>query len=207
MPHKALLQSTKGQGDEQMNDTHGLVVASIREAAAQLEQLETLAPVITAIAERLIDVLRGGGKVMFCGNGGSAADSQHLAAELEGRFLIDRRPFAAVALTTNTSSLTAIGNDFGFEAVFERQVRGLGRANDALIAISTSGNSANVLRALQAAREIGLVTIGLTGSTGGKMAPLCDLSLRIPSPSTPRIQEMHILAGHIVCDIVERALA
>lgn len=207
MPHKALLQSTKGQGDEQMNDTHGLVVASIREAAAQLEQLETLAPVITAIAERLIDVLRGGGKVMFCGNGGSAADSQHLAAELEGRFLIDRRPFAAVALTTNTSSLTAIGNDFGFDTVFERQVRGLGRANDALIAISTSGNSANVLRALQAAREIGLVTIGLTGSTGGKMAPLCDLALRIPSPSTPRIQEMHILAGHIVCDIVERALA
>lgn len=144
---------------------------------------------------------------MFCGNGGSAADSQHLAAELEGRFLIDRRPFAAVALTTNTSSLTAIGNDFGFDTVFERQVRGLGRANDALFAISTSGNSANVLRALQAAREIGLVTIGLTGSTGGKMAPLCDLALRIPSPSTPRIQEMHILAGHIVCDIVERALA
>lgn len=190
-----------------MNETHGLVVGSIREAAHQLEQLETLAPVIAAIAERLTEVLRGGGKVMFCGNGGSAADSQHLAAELEGRFLIDRRPFAAVALTTNTSSLTAIGNDFGFEAVFERQVCGLGCPGDVLIAISTSGNSANVLRALQAAREIGMVTIGLTGSTGGKMAPLCDLSLRIPSPSTPRIQEMHILAGHIVCDIVERALA
>ncbi len=190
-----------------MNETHGLVVESIREAADQLEQLETLAPVIAAIAVQLIAVLRNGGKVMFCGNGGSAADSQHLAAELEGRFLLDRQPYAAVALTTNTSSLTAIGNDFGFEAVFERQVRGLGTAKDALVAISTSGHSPNVLRAVEAAREIGLITIGFTGSSGGKMAPLCDLSLRIPSTSTPRIQEMHILAGHIVCDIVERALA
>jgi D-sedoheptulose 7-phosphate isomerase len=190
-----------------MNDTPGLVVASIREAARHLQELEALAPLIGTIAERLIDVLRGGGKVMFCGNGGSAADSQHLAAELEGRFLIDRRPFAAVALTTNTSTLTAIGNDFGFDAVFERQVRGLGTARDALVAISTSGNSANVLRALKAAREMGMLTVGFTGSAGGQMAPLCDLCLRIPSPSTPRIQEMHILAGHIICDIAERALA
>ena len=190
-----------------MNETPSLVLASIREAARHLEELETLAPLIETIAERLIGVLRSGGKVMFCGNGGSAADSQHLAAELEGRFLIDRRPFAAIALTTNTSTLTAIGNDFGFEAVFERQVRGLGTPRDALVAISTSGNSPNVLRALQAARDIRMLTIGFTGGDGGQMTALSDLCLRVPSPSTPRIQEMHILVGHIVCDLVERALA
>jgi D-sedoheptulose 7-phosphate isomerase len=190
-----------------MNETRTLILASIRESAHNLEALEALAPLIESIAERLIGVLKNGGKVMFCGNGGSAADSQHLAAELEGRFLIDRRPLAAVALTTNTSTLTAIGNDFGFDAVFERQVRGLGAAKDALVGLSTSGNSPNVLRALQAARETGILTIGFTGQAGGQMAPLCDLCLRVPSLSTPRIQEMHILAGHIVCDIAERALA
>jgi D-sedoheptulose 7-phosphate isomerase len=190
-----------------MNETRTLILASIRESAHNLEALEALAPVIESIAERLIGVLKNGGKVMFCGNGGSAADSQHLAAELEGRFLIDRRPLAAVALTTNTSTLTAIGNDFGFDAVFERQVRGLGAAKDALVGLSTSGNSPNVLRALQAARETGILTIGFTGQSGGQMAPLCDLCLCVPSLSTPRIQEMHILAGHIVCDIAERALA
>jgi D-sedoheptulose 7-phosphate isomerase len=189
-----------------MNETQTLIFASIRESARNLEELEALAPLIESIAERLIGVLKSGGKVMFCGNGGSAADSQHLAAELEGRFLIDRRPLAAVALTTNTSTLTAIGNDFGFDAVFERQVQGLGTAKDALVGISTSGNSPNVLRALQAARERGILTIGFTGQAGGQMEPLCDLCLRVPSLSTPRIQEMHILAGHIVCDIAERAL-
>lgn len=190
-----------------MNETPSLALASIREAARHLHELEALAPLIETIAGRLIDVLSSGGKVMFCGNGGSAADCQHLAAELEGRFLIDRRPLAAVALTTNTSTLTAIGNDFGFDAVFERQVRGLGTEKDALVGISTSGNSPNVLRALQAARDLRMLTIGFTGRTGGQMAPLCDLCLRIPSPSTPRIQEMHIVAGHIICDIAERALA
>ena len=190
-----------------MNETPSLTLASIREAARHLQELEALAPLIETIAGRLIDVLGNGGKVMFCGNGGSAADCQHLTAELEGRFLIDRRPLAAVALTTNTSTLTAIGNDFGFDAVFERQVRGLGTANDALVGISTSGNSPNVLRALQAARDLRMLTIGFTGRTGGQMAPLCDLCLRIPSLSTPRIQEMHIVAGHIICDIAERALA
>jgi D-sedoheptulose 7-phosphate isomerase len=190
-----------------MNETRSLILASIRETARNLEELETMAPLIESIAERLIGVLKSGGKVMFCGNGGSAADSQHLAAELEGRFLIDRQPLAALALTANTSTLTAIGNDFGFDSVFERQVRGLGTAKDALVGISTSGNSPNVLRALQAARETGILTVGFSGQAGGQMAPLCDLCLCVPSLNTPRIQEMHILAGHIVCDIVERALA
>lgn len=187
--------------------TQTLVLAAIREIARNLEDLEAQAPVIQEIGERLIDVLRNKGKVMFCGNGGSAADSQHLAAELEGRFLIDRRPLAAVALTTNTSTLTAIGNDFGFDAVFERQVRAIGNAGDALVALSTSGNSPNVLRALQTAREMRLFTVGFTGQGGGQMTALCDVCLRVPSRSTPRIQEMHILAGHIVCDIIERAVA
>ncbi len=202
-----LPQPERPEGENHMNETPSLVLASIRKAARHLEELETLAPLIETIAGCLIDVLRSGGKVMFCGNGGSAADSQHLAAELEGRFLIDRRPFAAIALTTNTSTLTAIGNDFGFEAVFERQVRGLGSARDALVGISTSGNSPNVLRALQAAREMQMPTIGFTGRAGGQMADLCDLCLRVPSLSTPRIQEMHILAGHIICELAERALA
>jgi D-sedoheptulose 7-phosphate isomerase len=193
--------------EAQTSGTQALILASIRETARNLEALETMAPLIERIAERLIGVLKNGGKVMFCGNGGSAADSQHLAAELEGRFLIDRRPLAAIALTTNTSTLTAIGNDFGFDSVFERQVCGLGTAKDALVGISTSGNSSNVLRALQAARESGILTVGFSGQGGGQMTPLCDFCLCVPSLSTPRIQEMHILAGHIICDIVERALA
>lgn len=184
-----------------------LVRSSIRETAANLLELEKQAATIDEIARRLIGVLQNGGKVMFCGNGGSAADSQHLAAELEGKFLIDRRPLAAVALTVNTSTLTAIGNDFGYDAVFERQVRGLATPKDALVGISTSGNSSNVVRALTAARGMGVLTIGLTGAAGGKMEPHCDRILKVPSTCTPRIQEMHILAGHVICDIVERALA
>lgn len=193
-------------GTDPAETTGELVRASIRESAANLARLEAQAPVIEAIARRLTVVLQTGGKVMFCGNGGSAADSQHLAAELEGRFLRDRRPLPAVALTVNTSSLTAIGNDFGYEEVFSRQVRGLATAQDALVALSTSGNSANVLRALAAARDKGVVTVGLTGAAGGRMEPLCDLILQVPSDSTPRIQEMHILAGHIICDVIERAV-
>jgi D-sedoheptulose 7-phosphate isomerase len=151
-------------------------------------------------------VLRGGGKVLFCGNGGSAADAQHLAAELMGRFLRDRAPLAAVALTVDTSALTAIGNDYAFDEVFARQLRGLGRPGDALVAISTSGNSANVLKALAVAREAGIVTVGLTGASGGRMAGLCDLCIRVPATRTDRIQEMHIAVGHLICGLVEDAL-
>lgn len=164
-----------------------------------------VAPVVAAA--RLIErSLRAGGKVMFCGNGGSAADAQHLAAELMGRFLADRAPMASVALTVDSSALTAIGNDYGFDQVFARQIRGLGRAGDVLVGISTSGNSANVVAAFEAARELGVHTVALTGGGGGKMATLADLLINAPSLSTPRIQELHIAIGHTICELVEDAL-
>jgi len=143
---------------------------------------------------------------MFCGNGGSAADSQHLAAELQGRFLRERAPLAALALTANASALTAIGNDYGFDEVFERQLRGLAKSGDVLIGISTSGNSKNVLRALTAAKSMGLYTVGLTGESGAAMVNCCDAIVRVPSKHTARIQEMHIGVGHVICQIIEDAL-
>ncbi len=181
-----------------------LVMATIRETVANLARLEELTQPIVEVADRLAAVIAAGGTIMFCGNGGSAADCQHLAAELEGRFLIDRRPLPAMALTVNSSSLTAIGNDYGFDQVFARQLRAHGTARDALVGISTSGNSPNVIEALVAAREIGMVTVGLTGAGGGKMPSLCDLCLKVPSSSTPHIQVMHIHVGHMICQLIER---
>lgn len=161
---------------------------------------------IAAIVERVAAALAGGGKMLLAGNGGSAADAQHLAGEMLSRLNYDRAPGAAIALTTDSSVLTAIGNDYGYEQLFERQVRGLGRKGDVLIAISTSGRSPNILRALAAARELGLVTVGLTGKSGGDMPALCDLCLRAPSDSTPLIQQVHITAGHVICGLVEERL-
>lgn len=158
------------------------------------------------ISDALVSALSAGRKVLLCGNGGSAADAQHIAAELMGRFEKERAPLAAVALTTDTSALTAIGNDYGFEQVFERQVRGLGVKGDALIALSASGKSKNVLHALDAAREQGLVRIGFTGAKGGDMRSRCDLLLCAPSERTAIIQQIHIVAAHIVCGLVERRL-
>lgn len=172
-----------------------------RNFAAFAEQAGTVAEA----AGLMIDGLKGGGKVLFCGNGGSAADSQHLAAELTGRYLRDRAPLAAVALTVDTSALTAIANDYSYDEVFARQVRGLGRPGDVLVGISTSGNSRNVVAALEAARALGMRTIGLTGAAGGRMKDLCDACLCVPSTDTPRIQEMHIAAGHMLCELVENA--
>jgi D-sedoheptulose 7-phosphate isomerase len=143
---------------------------------------------------------------MFCGNGGSAADAQHLAAELIGRYKLDRAPLPALALTVDTSALTAIANDYSFDEIFARQVRGIGRANDVLIAISTSGTSSNVLRAIEAAREKGITTIGLTGQSGGRMRQLCDICVSVPSDQTNHIQEMHIAIGHMICGAVEQRL-
>ena len=153
----------------------------------------------------MVDALRRGGKILFFGNGGSAADAQHLAAELTGRFLKERRPLPGLALTVNTSSLTAIGNDYSFDLVFARQVEALGRPVDVAVGISTSGNSENVLRAIEAARTINMATIGLTGR-GGKLADAAEYGIRIPSDCTPRIQEAHILTGYILCEIVEQQL-
>jgi len=162
-------------------------------------------PVIARISQSLIKVLGAGGTIYLCGNGGSAADAQHVAAEFVGRFLRERRPLPAVALTTNTSILTAIGNDYDYSQVFSRQVRAQVTQRDAVVGISTSGKSANVLQALRAAREIGAVTIGFTGSPGQPLASETDLCLCVPTKHTPFIQEAHIVAWHIICDLVEQA--
>jgi D-sedoheptulose 7-phosphate isomerase len=158
------------------------------------------------VARLCVDALRAGGKLLIAGNGGSAADAQHLAAEFVSRFYFDRPGLAAIALTTDTSALTAIGNDYGFERLFSRQVDALGRAGDVFIGISTSGNSPNVLAALAECRTKRLITVGLTGHSGGKMAALCDHCLRMPSTETPKIQEGHIIVGHIICALVEREM-
>lgn len=168
--------------------------------------LDALAPQVDAAAALLAASLRQGGKLMFCGNGGSAADSQHLASEFTGRFVNDRRPLAAIALNTDSSQMSCIGNDYGFEQVFERPLRGLGRAGDVLVAISTSGHSANVLRAAQAARDLGIGVLGLLGRDGGAIAPRCDVAIVVPSAVTARIQEAHILIGHSLCAAVEQAV-
>ena len=148
-----------------------------------------------------------GGKLIFCGNGGSAADCQHLAAELTGRFLREREPLPAIALTTDTSALTCIGNDYGFENVFSRQLNAVGSAGDTLIAISTSGNSDNIINAVLAANEKKINTIGFLGRNGGRLAQLCSQSLIVPSESTARIQEIHILTGHVICELIDDGYA
>lgn len=184
----------------------GFFLKNLIEHQALFSKLDQLADDIQRAADKLIISLRSGHKIMFCGNGGSAADSQHLAAELTGRFIKDRKPLAAMALSTDTSALTCIGNDYSFADVFDRQVRGLGQAGDCLVGISTSGNSENVIRAVNSARELGIQTIGLLGRDGGKLRELCDISIVVPSSTTARIQEAHILIGHTLCGEVEQAL-
>lgn len=164
------------------------------------------ASVISKIADCMSQALVDGQKLLLAGNGGSAADAQHIAGEFLSRLHYDRAPIAAVALTTDTSVLTAIGNDYGFERLFERQILGLGSAGDIFVAISTSGRSTNILRAIDAAREKKLSVIGFTGKTGGEMVSRCDLCLRAPSNLTPLIQQIHIMAAHIVCGLVEEQL-
>lgn len=180
------------------------VEAAFDETAENFIALKTLAPTLIEAAEKIAASLKDGGKVLFCGNGGSAADAQHLAAELLGRYLAERAPLAAIALNSNSSTVSAIANDYGFDEAFARQITGLGRKGDVLVAISTSGNSANIVRAAEAARESGLTCIGLSGADGGDLAPLCDIALTVPSDKTPRIQEMHIAVGHMICDLVEK---
>jgi D-sedoheptulose 7-phosphate isomerase len=161
---------------------------------------------VAAIAEVIAAAYRNGGKLLLAGNGGSAGDAQHIAAEFLSRYRLDRQPLPAIALTTDTSALTAIGNDYGFEHVFERQVRGLGRRGDVFLAISTSGRSSNVLAALRAAREIGLITIGFTGSGADEMRGHCDHILLAPSEETAVIQQIYLVAAHAICGVVEREL-
>jgi D-sedoheptulose 7-phosphate isomerase len=184
-----------------------VVLRAVADHDATVREIEGMAADIAAAADIIASSLAAGGQLLLCGNGGSAADAQHLAAEFSGRFLKERAPWPALALNTNTSALTAIGNDYGFEHVFARQVLAHGRAGDVLLAISTSGASANVVRAVEAARERGMKVVGLTGADAGPISEGCDVCLRVPGAGTPRVQEGHILIGHIVCGLVEDALA
>jgi D-sedoheptulose 7-phosphate isomerase len=188
--------------DQRITNEIGLAVATYERIATN----PALVSEIAAVADLAVATLRAGNKILLCGNGGSAADAQHIAAEFVVRFTVNRPALPAIALTVDTSTLTACGNDFGFDQIFARQVQALGRPGDLLIGISTSGNSPNVLLALEAARTAGLFTVGLTGLTGGKMPLYCDHLLCAPSSRTQNIQEAHILIGHILCGLIEQSL-
>jgi D-sedoheptulose 7-phosphate isomerase len=188
---------------------HPDIIKSIEESIAVKQALlqdEHFQEKIEAVATIWTNTFRAGGKVLFCGNGGSAADAQHIAAELSGRFYADRPPLYAEALHVNTSYVTAVANDYGYDDVYARMVEAAGRPGDVLVAISTSGNSSNILKAIEKAKAQGMIVIGMTGATGGKMAGLCQILLNVPSKDTPRIQEAHILIGHILCQLTEGAL-
>lgn len=173
---------------------------------AAIEKDKTLKAAVQDAVDAIVNCFRSGGRVYFCGNGGSAADAQHLAAEFSGRFYFDRPVLPADALHCNTSYLTAVGNDYGYDRIFARLISGLGQKGDILVGISTSGNSENILQAFEVCREKGVRTIALTGASGGKMKALSDLLINIPSTDTPRIQEAHITVGHIICELVEQAM-
>lgn len=183
--------------------------AIIRESIATKERLladTSLLATLDAVVDACIAAYRNGNKILLCGNGGSAADAQHLAAELSGRFYKDRAPLYAEALHVNSSYLTAVANDYGYESVYARMVQAAGRPGDILLALSTSGNSPNILRAAEAAKSAGMTLVGLTGATGGQLAIHCDYLLPVPCTDTPRIQECHILLGHILCASIEAAI-
>ncbi|MEC5143812.1 D-sedoheptulose 7-phosphate isomerase [Chitinophaga sp. 212800010-3] len=179
--------------------------ASMAVKAAICED-EQLLNTIGLVADAITHSLQSGHKILFCGNGGSAADAQHLAAEFSGRFYKDRTPLYAEALHCNTSYLTAVGNDYGYDQVYSRIVRGIGRQGDILVALSTSGNSANIIEAIKVAKEQGMLVVSMTGATGGKMKDGSDFLINVPSTDTPRIQEAHITVGHIICETVENNL-
>ena len=181
-------------------------IAQAQQVMAAMLADASLLDAVQSAAQACIDCFQNGGKVLLAGNGGSAADAQHIAGEFVSRFAFDRPGLAAIALTTDTSILTAIGNDYGYTHLFARQVQALGRRGDVFIAYSTSGASANILEALKEARSLGLLTIGFTGNRGGPMRELCDCLLEVPAADTPKIQEGHLVLGHIVCGLVERAI-
>jgi D-sedoheptulose 7-phosphate isomerase len=192
-----------------VTDRETLLRARVADSAAAVRRLlESDALAATAdAAGRVVTSLRAGGKALFFGNGGSACDAGHLAAELLGRFALERPSLAAVCLSDHTAAMTAIGNDYGYDDVFARQVAGLGRPGDVAVGLSTSGSSPNVVRALETARDLGLVTVAFTGAGGGKVAGVVDVCVRVPSEETPRVQELGMLLGHTLCEIVERELS
>ena len=176
------------------------------ETLSRIQQDDNLKAVLDKAIDAIVTLFPRGGRIYYCGNGGSAADAQHLAAEFSGRFYFDRPVLPADALHCNTSYLTAVANDYGYDKVFARLISGLGREGDILVGLSTSGNSENILRAFEICREKGVKTIALTGADGGKMKELADLLINVPSTDTPRIQEAHITVGHIICELVEQAI-
>ena len=184
-----------------------IIKKSLSDCGEALKELEAQQETLEKIASLCIESLKKKGKIIFMGNGGSAADAQHLAAELVGRFRKERLPLAALALSTNTSSLTAIGNDYGFDKVFSRQIAALAKKEDIVVGISTSGSSQNIITAVNEAKKLGIPTIGLLGKDGGELKDIVDTALIIKTDDTPRIQEMHILAGHIICEIIETTLS
>ena len=184
------------------NTIRTIIQASIDTKLAILQD-ENMIDIIHASVEKITIAFKNGNKVLFCGNGGSAADAQHLAAEFSGRFYKDRDALPAEALHVNTSYMTAVANDYSFDVVYSRMINGIGKKGDVLVGLSTSGNSVNILKAIETAKEKGMTTIGFTGASGGKMKNECDLLLNVPSTDTPRIQESHILLGHIICQLVE----
>lgn len=183
------------------------VESSLAEHRIVVDSIRQLAPVVAKLGLEMGERLRNGGKILWMGNGGSAADSQHLAAEIVGRFVKERRGLPSIALTTDTSILTAVGNDYGYEAIFSRQVEALCSPADVVVGISTSGNSPNVIQGILAAKTIGAFTVGMVGGNGGELARLCDVLLTIPSKTTARVQECHILLGHILCECIDAQFA
>lgn len=182
-----------------------IINASIDTKKKVLED-DLLLQTINNCVHKIVTAFKNGNKVLFCGNGGSAADAQHLAAEFSGRFYTDRKALPAEALHCNTSYLTAVGNDYSFDVIYSRLIDGLGQHGDVLIGLSTSGNSKNIIKAFETAKEKGMITIGFTGATGGQLKPVSDYLINIPSTDTPRIQESHILIGHIICQLVEEKI-
>lgn len=185
-----------------MINIQAIVQASIDTKTRVLAD-ETLLGTVAQVAEAMTTAFQNGKKVLFCGNGGSAADAQHLAAEFSGRFYYDRPPLFSEALHVNSSYVTAVGNDYSYDVIYSRLVQAMGREGDVLVGISTSGNSTNVVKALEVANELGMITVAMTGETGGKMKDISKFLINIPSKDTPRIQECHILLGHVMCEIVE----
>jgi D-sedoheptulose 7-phosphate isomerase len=208
----AIVEKIRGKSNskevESPSEKSGIIEKSLRQHIELFRDiLASEINLIQKCAEMILETLENGGKILICGNGGSAADAQHIAAEFVGRYETERKALPAIALTTDTSALTAVANDYGFERIFARQVEALARAGDLLIALSTSGNSPNVNAAVMAAREIGCKTLGLTGSGGKKLASLCDACILVPAKRTARIQEAHITIGHIWCEIVDAKFA
>jgi D-sedoheptulose 7-phosphate isomerase len=179
------------------------IISASAEVKKEILKNDAMIELIESIAADMVSALKNGNRIYFCGNGGSAADAQHLAAEFSGRFYIDRDALPAEALHCNTSYLTAVANDYSYDVIYARLIKGMGQQGDFLVGLSTSGNSANIVKAFEVAREKGIKTVGLTGESGGKMKELSDYLVNVPSNDTPRIQEAHIMVGHIICQLVE----